>query len=89
MSQKSSVPQAVSFVSQVLKRDMRGEKRDPSGRLLESWETTEEECDDGTLTQDALNPWSPRFSLDAARAARDAAYEAYDLLSQNAWRNPG
>jgi len=28
MSQKSSVPQAVSFVSQVLKRDNRAKKRD-------------------------------------------------------------
>jgi hypothetical protein len=37
----------------------------------------------------ALDPSSSNFSLDAARAARDAAYEAYDLWSQNAWRNPG
>ena len=38
---------------------------------------------------DALDPQSPRFNLDAARAIRDAAYEAYNREQENAWRGGG
>jgi hypothetical protein len=37
----------------------------------------------------ASDPHSPRFNLDDARAARDAAYEAYNRGQENAWRGGG
>lgn len=75
------------------KRLRSGVQRDPGGRVLSTWQEEEtDHSDDASarVVSDAgSDPRSPHFNLDTARAARDAAYEAYDRKQKNAWRKQG
>jgi hypothetical protein len=53
----------------------RDQDRDRSGFARDAWQN------------DALDPRSPRFNLDAARAARDEAYADLEREQQDAWRS--